>query len=171
MAGLAEAVQGAVGQPASVRIGTVTSINPLVISAQGVPFENVGFLNGLRPVLGQAVALLGQCSESGSDPASWLVLGSITAAPRAYQSGEVAVTFAAATSNVLNVPFPQRFPSVPNVHVNINSGAGSTSAWQSRAINITVNGFDLFVYTTGGAVAWNLVPVGWTAVPRTDRSP
>lgn len=167
MAGLAEAVQDAVGQPASVRIGIVTSINPLVISAQGVPFENVGYLGSFRPIVGQSVALLGQCSDSGSDPASWLALGSVHPVPPAYQSAQVLMTFASATSNVRAVVFPRPFPAAPNVHVNINSGAGATSAWQSRAINITATGFDIFVYTTGAAVAWTDIPVGWSAFTRT----
>ena len=76
MAGLAEAVHGAVGQPASVRVGVVDGESPLQISAQGVPFEDVGVLNGALLVAGNPVVLLGQCSEAGSDPASWVALGS-----------------------------------------------------------------------------------------------
>lgn len=78
MAGLAEAVHGAVGQPASVRIGTVDSTSPLVVSAQGVAFDDVGILDGYVPQVSDAVALLGQSSEAGSDPASWLALGALT---------------------------------------------------------------------------------------------
>ncbi len=78
MAGLAEAIQGAVGQPASMRIGVVDSTSPLVISAQGVPFNDVGLLTSYAPQVGDVVALLGQSSGAGSDPASWLALGSIT---------------------------------------------------------------------------------------------
>lgn len=168
MTGLAEAVQGAVGQPASVRIGIVQSVNPTVIAAQGVPFTDVGYLGSFRPVVGQSVVLLGQCSQAGSDPASWLALGSSHASPAVnYQSQEVAVSFAAATSNVRAVVFPQPFAAPPNVHVNINTGAGSTALWQVRAINITAAGFDIFSYTTGGAVAWVAVPVGWSAFTRT----
>ena len=80
MAGLAEAVQGAVGQPASVRIGTVDSLDPPVVSAQGVPFADVGFLRDYNPQVGDSVALLGQSSNAGSDPASWLVLGALSTA-------------------------------------------------------------------------------------------
>lgn len=169
MAGLAEAVHGAVGQPASVRIGVVQSVNPLEIAAQGVVFEDVGILGSFTPEVGQTVVLLGQSSDAGSDPASWLALGSIHPQPQpgVYQSQEVEISFAAATSNVSSVVFPRPFAAPPNVHLNINSGAGSTSLWQSRAINITETGFDIFVYTTAGAVAWVAVPVGWTAFPRT----
>ena len=166
MTGLAEAVQGAVGQPASVRIGVVQNVDPLEITAQGVVFEDVGFLGSYRPLVGQTVALLGQSSGAGSDPASWLALGSIHPEPVAYQSAEELVTFGAATSNVHPVVFPRPFPPGrdPNVFTNISTGAGGIALWQSRAINIGTNGFDIFVYTTGGAVAWNNVPVGWHAV-------
>lgn len=78
MAGLAEAVHGAIGQPASVRIGIVESTVPLVISAQGVPFTDVGLLGDYAPQVGDSVALLGQSSGAGSDPASWLALGAIS---------------------------------------------------------------------------------------------
>ncbi len=88
MAGLAEAIQGAVGQPASVRVGTVDSSSPLVISAQGVQFDDVGILGNYAPQTGETVALLGQCSEAGSDPASWLALGSVR--PATTPAGELA---------------------------------------------------------------------------------
>ena len=77
MAGLAEAVHGAVGQPASVRIGVVESIDPPVVSAQGVIFDDVGFMGDYAPQVGDSVPLLGQSSGAGSDPASWLALGSM----------------------------------------------------------------------------------------------
>lgn len=80
MTGLAEAVQGVVGQPASVRIGSVDAVSPLAISAQGVPFNDVGILGSYAPQVGDSVALLGQSSGVGSDPASWLALGAVTSA-------------------------------------------------------------------------------------------
>jgi hypothetical protein len=83
MTGLAQAVLGAVGQPASVRIGTVDSINPPVVSAQGVPFDDVGFMRDYNPQVGDSVALLGQSSTAGSDPASWLALGAVAGATAA----------------------------------------------------------------------------------------
>lgn len=76
MAGLAEAVQAAAGQPSSVRVGTVTSVNPVEISANGVAFEDVGVANWYTPRLGDSVILLGQSSGAGTDPASWLAIGS-----------------------------------------------------------------------------------------------
>jgi len=74
--GLAEAVQAVAGQPSSTRVGTVTSTSPVEISANGVVFEDVGIANWYTPRLGDSVILLGQSSGTGTDPASWLALGS-----------------------------------------------------------------------------------------------
>jgi hypothetical protein len=76
MATLGQAVHAAVGQPSSVRVGLVDSINPVVVSANGVPFDDVGVPSGVLLEVGNPVVLLGQASEAGSDPASWLALGS-----------------------------------------------------------------------------------------------
>ena len=71
---LPTAVIGAVGQPASVRIGVVTSTAPLRVNVQGTLFRELGYIGAL-PSVGDTVALVGQSSSVGSDPGSWLVLG------------------------------------------------------------------------------------------------
>jgi hypothetical protein len=81
---LAGEVKAAVGQPSSVRIGVVTQLNPLIVSVQGVDFENVGLAAG-APAVGDNVALLGQSPVSGSDPTSWLALGRLQTAETASQ--------------------------------------------------------------------------------------
>lgn len=68
------AIIGAVGQPASVRIGVVTSATPLRVNVQGTLFRELGYIGAL-PGIGDTVALIGQSSSIGSDPGSWLVLG------------------------------------------------------------------------------------------------
>lgn len=80
MAGLAEAVQQAVGQPASIRVGIVESLDPLTVSVQGVILNDVGVLSSYAPQIGDSVVVIGQSSEAGSDPASWVALGSATPA-------------------------------------------------------------------------------------------
>lgn len=72
---LVGAVQRNPGQPSSVRIGTVTGVNPLRVSVQGAVFNDVGTIGNLIPVVGMAVVLLGQSNNSGTDPTSWLVVG------------------------------------------------------------------------------------------------
>jgi len=74
--GFLDAIQKDRGQPASVRVGIVTSVNPLVVSVQGTEFTDVGALNGVTPTPGATVALLGQSSVS-ADGSSWLLLGEI----------------------------------------------------------------------------------------------
>lgn len=72
---LATSVRGSYGQPASIRIGRVTGVNPLQVSVQGVVFNNVGTIGNLVPFVGMAVQLIGQSTANGSDPTSWVVLG------------------------------------------------------------------------------------------------
>lgn len=170
MPGLAEAVHDAAGQPSSVRIGVIESIEPPVVSAQGVPFEDVGFIDGYVPVVGDSVALLGQSSEAGTDPASWLALGKLVppadvVTPDLPQAGTRNMTITAATSGTLIVSFAVPYAVAPSVSVNINSGAGATASWGSRAINITGNGFTLFIF---GPSSTFTVPVQWQAQPQTQ---
>lgn len=171
MAGsLVQQITAAPGQPSSVRIGLITSVSPITVTVQGAVFTNVGFLRNYALAVGDNVALLGQSSQAGSDPTSWLCLGAVDTSPMGIRAREVAISFASATSNVQNVSFVQPFPAgvIPNVHVNINTGAGVTSQWHVRAINITNVGFDLFSFSgVGAAAAWVAVPVGVTAVART----
>lgn len=167
---LSQQILASPGQPASVRIGRVDSDNPLVISAQGTEFNDVGFLQGYSPNEGDIVALLGQSSQAGSDPTSWLCLGSVHTSPFGYQSGIEPIFFTAVNSDLTAVTFPRPYPTgvIPNVFTNINSGAGVASLWHSRAINITETGFDMFSFAgTGVASTWNGIPVGWQAVVRT----
>lgn len=64
------------GQPATVRIGIVTAINPLVVTVQSTPLTNVGSLEGSPLAVGDTVALLGQSAVS-ADGSSWLALGHV----------------------------------------------------------------------------------------------
>lgn len=169
MAGLAEAVQGAVGQPASVRIGVVDSIDPTVVSVQGVVFEEVGFLDGYVPEVGDTVALLGQSTEAGSDPASWLVLGKMQgeSTPVQSQAGEVLFTFVGVASSFQDVVFDVPFASAPSVAGNIASAAGVTNLWFVRCANVSTTGFRLLV-SASAINTWTNVPVQWQAQVRTQ---
>lgn len=74
---LVQAVQAVPSQPATVRIGLVTSVDPLSVSVQGAVFIGVGKMASyFMPVVGDVVALVGQ-SALTSDAASWLVLGRV----------------------------------------------------------------------------------------------
>lgn len=63
------------GQPATVRIGIVSSVAPFRVQLQATQLENVGILGSYRPQIGETVALLGQSAVS-ADGSSWLALGS-----------------------------------------------------------------------------------------------
>lgn len=169
MAGLAEAVQNAVGQPASVRIGMVDSINPTVISAQGAPFEEVGFVDGYVPVAGDTVALLGQSSGSGSDPASWLALGKIQSSPTPVQlqAGEEIFNFVGVSSFFVDVVFDVPFDAPPSVSGNINTNSGTANLWFVRCCLVTAVGFRLLV-SAGAINTWVNVPVQWQAQAMTQ---
>lgn len=173
MPGLADAVHDVLGQPSSVRIGTVDSIEPPVVSAQGVPFEEVGFLDGYIPAVGDSVALLGQSSEAGTDPASWLALGKLVPPaavpnPTPPQAGQVLFTFVAQTSSFIDVVFDQPFADVPAVVCTIGSNAGVSNGWIVRSGLTSATGFRCSVSTTGAAVNWTNLPVFWHAMERTQ---
>ena len=73
---LADQISKDRGQPATVRIGVVESLLPLVVSVQGTSFQDVGVLGWYVPAIGDVVALLGQSAVS-ADGSSWLVLGEV----------------------------------------------------------------------------------------------
>lgn len=166
---LASRIATVAGQPATVRIGQVASVNPVTVTVQGAVFTNVGYVQGWTFHEGETVALLGQSNASGSDPASWLVLPASGATPLGYQADVESISFTNLASFTQVVAFPQPFPTgtTPNVHLNINSGAGSTSQWHARAINITNSQFTIFVFSgTGANGTWSNIPVAWTAFPQ-----
>lgn len=78
--------------------------------------------------------------------------------------GTVNMSFTALSSSTQVVNFGFTFPAEPRVFGNINSGAGATSRWVARPINITTTGFTMFVFSADGATnTWASIPVNWTA--------
>jgi hypothetical protein len=81
------------------------------------------------------------------------------------ETGSRNVSFTTLNSTTVAVTFATPFTSPPRVSTNINSGAGSTARWCSRAINITATGFDLFLFAADGATStWSTVQVLFEAV-------
>jgi len=76
--------------------------------------------------------------------------------------GTVLISFTTLNAATAVVNFGFTFPAVPTVTTNIDSGAGATARWESRAITITTTGFTMFVYqsqaTTG---TWVDIPVSY----------
>lgn len=164
MATLTQQIASAPGQPSSVRIGTIASVNPTIVSIQGALFTDIGTVAAYYPQVGDVVAVLGQSNASGSDPTSWLVLGGL-GAPTA-QAGSEAISFVTLTSFTTAVVFDQPFSRQPSVSTNINNGTGSTAGWASRAFGVTTTGFTLFVF--GASSTWTNVDVQWQAQIQTQ---
>lgn len=92
---------------------------------------------------------------------------SITNLTNWTRRGTIAITFASAVSATAVVNFGFTFPATPTVVTNIDSGAGATARWESRAISITTTGFTMFVYQSQAiAVAWTDIPVSYIALYR-----
>lgn len=101
---LVTSTRNAVGQPSSVRMGTIVSTSPFVLSVQGATYNSdaVGVLGWYVPVAGDVVAVLGQSVATGSDPQSWLILGEVRRVDADAGLSVSAVQMATATA-VLNL--------------------------------------------------------------------
>lgn len=107
------------------------------------------------------------------DPADVIVDGTMSdTASLSYlkgQKGVVSVSFVALSNTTIAVVFPFPFAAglIPDVQVNIDSGAGVTARWGARAIGISNTGFTLFVFkmeAAGAAQTWAGINVRWSAL-------
>ena len=81
--------------------------------------------------------------------------------------GSVSFTFTTQSSATAVVSFGFTFPAIPTVMTNIDSGAGATARWESRAITRTTTGFTMFVYSSDATTdTWTDIPVTWVATYR-----
>lgn len=81
------------------------------------------------------------------------------------ETGVTPVSFTAVASAVTAVTFARPFIVAPTVTTNINSGAGATTNWASRAFNVTTTGFSLWTFNPAGvASTWAAVNVQWAAL-------
>jgi len=90
---------------------------------------------------------------------------SITNLQNWTRRGTVLVNFTSSGSFTTVVNFGFTFPTVPAVVTNVDSGAGPTARFETRAITLTTSSFTLFVYTSvvGATATWVDVPVSWIA--------
>jgi hypothetical protein len=161
-------IQSTPGAPSSVRIGTVVSVNPVVVSLQGTVLNDVGFLGSYVPAAGDSVVLLGQSSSVSTDPTSWLVVGSSNqVSPAAYQAGEELISFVALSSFATPVVFAQPFAAPPAVVANINAASGTANLWFTRCHSISTTGFTLLV-SAAAANTWTNISVQWQAQQMTQ---
>ena len=82
-----------------------------------------------------------------------------------WETGSVAITFAAATGFSQTVIFNRQFIRPPRVFLNIASGSGNTNFWSAKAFNITTTQFTLSLAKQSGlaANAWTGHAVQWLA--------
>lgn len=79
-------------------------------------------------------------------------------------SGLLNISFSSMNSYLQDVAFPTPFNTRPVVYTNIESGAGETLKWGSKAINPTTTGFTLELFANDGVVkSWTNRSVSWTA--------
>ena len=140
MPSLVSEILGAVGQPASIRIGRVASINPLVVTLQGVTLDpsTYGVLDSYIPTAGDSVVLVGQSKSVGSDPSTWLLLGhpddpstvtvinSVTVAAFASGGGSTTSAPFVTIATVVGVAFIA--PASGKVLIHWRSGLDNTAA-------------------------------------------
>lgn len=89
---------------------------------------------------------------------------SITNLTNWTRRGSVEMSFSSTNASTMIVNFGFTFPGVPTVVTNVDSGAGATARWETRAITINTTGFTLFAYQSQAtAGTWVDIPVSWIA--------
>jgi hypothetical protein len=89
---------------------------------------------------------------------------SITNLQNWTRRGTVLISFTTLNTSTAPVSFGFTFPAIPTIVTNIDSGAGATARWESRAITATTTGFTMFVYQSqANTGTWVDIPVSWVA--------
>lgn len=119
------------------------------------------------------VAFRGQSTGSGVDnstidvSANNITLNVATSGRTQFHRGETgstSVSFSAMASTSFIVTFAKPYIAAPKIFTNIDSGAGSTARWCSRATSITTSQFVYFIFSADNiANTWASVPVSWGA--------
>jgi hypothetical protein len=145
-----------------LRVGTVNAVNANgtldITMSSGVIVPSV-------PKLATAYAPVGAVVQMISQRGSLMVIGAVGSSGAngpMVKTGTATGGPTAATSVSIPVNYGVTFPATPNVHVNLNNGAGSTSGWNVRAINITTTGFTVFAF--GGSTTFSTTEWRWTAI-------
>lgn len=82
--------------------------------------------------------------------------------------GSLSVSFTSLSSTTIPVSFPTAYPTgiIPVVMTNINSSAGVTVRWGSRAYAVSETGFIVFLFkgdSADPAQTWSNISVQWEA--------
>jgi hypothetical protein len=144
-----------------LRVGTVTTVNANgtldITMSSGILVPGV-------PKLATAYAPAGSVVQMISFRGSLMAIGATGsggANGAMVKTGTTSTGPSAATSFTTVVAFGVTFPAAPNVHLNLNSGAGPTAGWGERAISISTTGFTIFGFgassTFTGAYQWTAI--------------
>jgi hypothetical protein len=143
-----------------LRTATVSAVNSngtVDLTMNGVSVPGVPRLNGALASVGAVVQVL-------SYRGSLLVIGTTSSGPggAVVKTGSTTAGPTAQTSFTVAVNYGVTFPGLPNVHINLNNGAGATANWHARAISITTTGFTLFAF--GPSSTFSTSEWRWTAI-------
>ena len=143
---------GRLGLTWQLKLATVTDPKPLEAICDG---DTVAI--GMVSMVG-TVPLGARVYVMAVPPSGNFIVGQMTA----QETGAVTTSFGPVASFSIAVTFTVPFDTVPRVFTNINSAAGPTGGWISRAIGITRTGFTIFL--SGAAATFTNVEVQWFAV-------
>lgn len=152
---LAEQIQGITGVPASVRVGTVTSASPVSVQVQSTTLNaaTLGVLGSYDPAVGDVVALLGQSTQAGTDPATWLVLGEMVASGGLGRSVG-AIAFVASNGNLDLTAVATLVPGTATTITSNRAGATLISIWSADMASLgAVNTTGIVEHLIDGAAA------------------
>jgi hypothetical protein len=145
-----------------MRTGIVDAVN-----ADGtVDLGIAGIIVPDIPRLASAVVSAGLVVNVISFRGSLLVIGAAaTIAAQAPLIARGTVNSPSFTGNSFTVPvsFGVTFPSIPNVHINLNSSSGNWNGWTWMAYSITTTGFILLARSLSSSTP-AVVPFQWTAI-------
>lgn len=148
--------------PLRLRVATVTTVNANgtldITMSSGVLVPGV-------PKLATAYAPAGAVVQVITLRGSLLVIGAVASGGALGAMTKTGSTVAgpagAASLLTTAIPFGVTFPAIPNVHINLTSGASQANSWVGRAITITTSSFILLAYGPSNtfSATWQ-----WTAI-------
>lgn len=148
----------------SITNANLADVRPHLTTAGGIIVCNSGTKPTNADVApGQAIWLTDLKQLEFNDNGSWIV----RSLQQTIQTGNVSVTFSNKNSHSQVVTFPTAFSSVPKVFTNLNSAAGETARWGTRAFNISTTGFTLFAFygsNETSLLSWSGIQVQWQAI-------
>ena len=134
------------------RMATVDSISPFTIIMDGDTVAQTALCMSGRPPVGTRVGVF--MVPPGVNLVFWD--GTV------IETGGITPTFGPAVGYTEAVTFNSTFHTAPAVMTNINTGAGYSAQWHSRAFSVTTTGFTFLLF--GPSTTWLGAEIQWLAV-------